>query len=354
MTLPETQICSMRELAGFVADLFRAAGSVMNEACDAKGRLFALAQTLGNLQPRLTALEPGATAVLTDRLSQAAARASAALAQIESGCNGRDANDAVLALAAGANDLGDALRVGVNSLAPSRSDGQDLALPQVQQPVAFVASELMLSADALLHSLGLGYLGRASFSIGGSEGCGCGAGDGGPAARIAAGTLSGDVLKLDRYDLDVALKGLSGVVERLAESLRHLGLYFQKFPQAFVINCGNLCPVVGRRIRGPRIRRFFAANNGTTWVPGFDLDWTVCCTCLCALVFRQRRLLPITTTHTVTGTNIPNTRPIGIALIAAATAARAELAGFGFPGFLANPAIAPAVAIPLCPAPGTC
>ena len=354
MTMTETQLLSKRKLAEFAAYLFNTTGHEMYEAHDAKGRLLALAEALRNLQPRLAPIDPDATAILTDRMSQAAQCAGAALARLESGSDGCDANDAVLALAAGLDDLGAAVLAGARSLTRPKLDLLDPAVLQPQQPAAFVATELMLTADALRHSLDLGYLGRTSFSFPVSDDGGCGCSTGGRVVGSIAQQLSGDFLKLDGYDLAEALQGLGEILKRLSGVFKHFGLFFEHCPEGFVGICDNQCPVAGRRIRGPVLSRAFGNDNGNSWVPGFDIDWTVCCTCTCAILIPQRQLLLFTTTHTLNGTNIPNTRPVGVAINAATVAANREIAGFGVPGFVPNAAIAPPLAIPACPPPGGC
>lgn len=198
-----------------------------------------------------------------------------------------------------------------------------------------------------------------------SGGCGCSGTQ--PTANNAVNSNPSMVelnppLAFADCEAKMVLESMPMLATSLASIMITIGGFISEFPVAFLFACcPNLCTTAGSS-SGCTLGTVAAVNNGTNWVPTFTLNWAMCCSTSCCLLFSQNTNVTRTTTHTVAGVGaIPNTRPVGAANTAArptatasATAANAAL--------IATPPVAvpaqapgvgrrtatPALAVPAC------
>jgi hypothetical protein len=354
--MTKTELVGRRKLAQLLADVFTESAEAVTHASDAGEKFFAIASSLQDLQPRLTSIDPQATAQLTDQAAEGAFAVGSALAVMAYEMKGQRRVSAILDLAGGLDRIGAALMSGADSVAAGRQCGTspDRRVLDVQARAGTLAITYQLKADHLRSSVGLGFLSRQSYMFPSSDECSCGGADG----RNVSATLlrvreSAALLTVDEPELHFALDGLATVADSTASLFRDLGLLLVSVPVALLVPCPNLC-TANTLQAGPLLMTATAVMNaaGTLWVPTFVVRWVGCCACTCCAFLTQNRRIRIPTTHTVNTPAIPTTRPIGTAITLAQTAGGAEVTGFGTAGFVANPAITPPLAAPVPSPPG--
>ncbi|MCL4849496.1 MAG: hypothetical protein KJ066_23335 [Acidobacteria bacterium] len=348
--MKKNDVKQRRELGMVLHETFRGTSSMIGEAHGPVEQLRALARGLSGQGPRLQHVEPAATAALLDRTSAAAQEAAAALSILAHEDDPRARVRTAFRLVSGLDDLSQAILTGARSVPAGGDRAPDFRIVAVHAQAGRLAFALQGAADHVRFALGLGALAAPRFEFPRLGDCGCHGTGPSPADATAPGPEDqAGFFTLNEAELTLALYDLEGTLNVAPQFFAALAEVFIAVPVALLVFCPNLCTPAVATLGAPAAGAVAATNNGTSFVPTFDVVWSGCCPCTCCVVLTQNRIVSVTTTHTVGGGAIPNTRPIGTATrLAAATQAAAILAFPGPPPAATRP-FAPALVAPACP-----